>query len=86
MKLLENKKALITGGSRGIGRAIAIAYAKQGADVAISDLMVDEDAIDVVKEIESYGVKGKAYASDASSNEASESLINEVVKDFGQIE
>ncbi|HPX34928.1 MAG TPA: SDR family NAD(P)-dependent oxidoreductase, partial [Bacteroidales bacterium] len=86
MKLLENKKALITGGSRGIGRAIAIAYAKQGADVAISDLMVDEDAIDVVKEIESYGVKGKAYASDASSNEASESLINEVVKDFGQID
>lgn len=86
MKLLENKKALITGGSRGIGRAIAIAYAKQGADVAISDLMVDEDAINVVKEIESYGVKGKAYASDASSNEASESLINEVVKDFGQID
>ncbi len=77
---------MITGGSRGIGRAIAIAYAKQGADVAISDLMVDEDAIDVVKEIESYGVKGKAYASDASSNEASESLINEVVKDFGQID
>ncbi|MBE0640365.1 MAG: SDR family NAD(P)-dependent oxidoreductase, partial [Bacteroidales bacterium] len=64
MKLLENKKALVTGASRGIGKAIAIAYAKHGADVAISDLKVDEEAEKTVKEIESYGVKAKAYASD----------------------
>jgi len=86
MKLLENKKALVTGGSRGIGRAIALAYAMHGADVAISDLKVDDDALNLVKEIESYGVKGKAYASDASSFEASDTLISEVLKDFGQID
>lgn len=86
MKLLENKKALITGASRGIGRAIAIAFAQHGADVAISDLKVDEDALNTVKEIEHYGVKAKAYASDASIFEAGETLINDVMNDFGRID
>ncbi|NCC71801.1 MAG: 3-oxoacyl-[acyl-carrier-protein] reductase [Sphingobacteriia bacterium] len=86
MKLLENKKALITGASRGIGRAIAIAFAQHGADVAISDLKVDDDALNTVKEIEHYGVKAKAYASDASMFEAGEILINDVMNDFGRID
>jgi len=86
MKLLENKKALVTGASHGIGKAIAIAFAREGADVAISDLKVDADAEEVVKELKSLGVKAKAYASDASSFEASEQLVNEVLDDFGQID
>ncbi|MCF8364131.1 MAG: 3-oxoacyl-[acyl-carrier-protein] reductase [Bacteroidales bacterium] len=86
MKLLENKKALITGAARGIGKAIAIAYAKNGADVAISDLKIDEEAEALVLELESYGVKAKAYASDASSLEAGEKLVADVLKDFGGID
>ena len=86
MKLLENKKALITGAARGIGKAIAIAYAQNGADVAFTDLKIDENAEALVKELEGYGVKAKGYASDASSLEACESSIVEVMKDFGNID
>jgi 3-oxoacyl-[acyl-carrier protein] reductase len=86
MKLLENKKALITGAARGIGKAIAIAYAKQGADVAFTDLKIDEGAEALVKELESYGVKAKGYASDASSLEACEATVAQVLKDFGNID
>ncbi len=86
MKLLENKKALITGAARGIGKAIAIAYAQNGADVAFTDLKIDEQAEATVKELETYGVKAKAYASDASSFEASTKIIADVIKDFGSID
>ncbi len=86
MKLLENKKALITGAARGIGKAIALAYAQSGADVAITDLKIDEDAEALVSELERFGVKAKAYASDASSFEASEKVIADVLKDFGSID
>ncbi len=86
MKLLEGKTALITGASRGTGKAIAIKYAKYGCNVAFSDLNYDENAQKVEEEIRSYGVKCKAYASDASSLEASDKLITDVHTDFGQID
>ena len=86
MKLLENKKALITGAARGIGRAIALSYAAEGADVAFTDIRVDDDAAQsLVQEIEAMGVKAKAYASDASNFADCEKLIEEVLKDFGAI-
>jgi 3-oxoacyl-[acyl-carrier protein] reductase len=86
MKLLENKKALITGAARGIGKSIAIAYAKNGADVAITDLRIDDEANALVEELKSYGVQAKAYASDASNFAACEDLVKEVLKDFGKVD
>ena len=86
MKLLKGKIAVITGASRGIGRAIALKFASGGADIAFSDLKYDEQAESLEKEIIEFGVKGKGYASDASSFEDSEKLINEVLKDFGKID
>ncbi|HZK08693.1 MAG TPA: 3-oxoacyl-[acyl-carrier-protein] reductase [Bacteroidales bacterium] len=86
MKLLENKKALITGAARGIGKSIAIAYAKNGADVIVTDLKIDDDANALVEELKSYGVQAKAYASDASNFAACEELVKEVLKDFGRVD
>jgi 3-oxoacyl-[acyl-carrier protein] reductase len=86
MKLLEGKTAVITGGSRGIGRAIALKFAEHGANVAFSDLKYDEHAENLEKEIAALGAKGKGYASDASSFEDSEAFINEVVKEFERID
>jgi len=86
MKLLEGKTALITGGSRGIGRAIAIAFATEGANVAFSDLVFDTMAENLEMELLELGVKAKGYASDASSFDASEILCNSVAADFGSID
>ncbi|MFZ4400001.1 MAG: 3-oxoacyl-[acyl-carrier-protein] reductase [Bacteroidales bacterium] len=86
MKLLEGKTALITGASRGIGKAIAITFASNGANVAFSDLAYDENAQKLEIELTAFGVKAKAYASNAASFEASEKLITDVAADFGQID
>jgi 3-oxoacyl-[acyl-carrier protein] reductase len=86
MKLLEGKTALVTGGARGIGKAIALRFAAEGADVAFSDLNYDENAIALEKELAALGVKAEGYASDASSFEGSDKLINDVVNDFGRID
>ena len=86
MKLLENKTALITGASRGIGRAIALHFAQAGANIAFSDLFYDENAQNLEKEIAALGVTVKAYASDASSFEHADLLIDSVMKDFGRID
>lgn len=86
MKLLEGKVALITGGARGIGRAIAVKFAEEGANVAFSDLKYDEQAEALEKELEAFGISAKGYASDASSFEGSEELINNVVQQFGKID
>ena len=86
MKLLEGKTALITGASRGIGRTIALKYAREGANVAFSDLFYDEKAVSLEKELTELGVKAKGYASDASSFSSSEKLIADVLTDFNTID
>lgn len=86
MKLLEGKTALITGGARGIGKAIAMRFAAEGANVAFSDLNYDDNSKAMEQEIAALGAKGKAYASDASSFEGSDKLINDVMADFGSID
>ncbi len=86
MKLLENKVALITGGSRGIGKAIALKFAEQGCNIAFSDLKYDEFAEATEKEIKALGVKAKAYASNAASFDESEKLVTAVAEEFGQID
>ncbi len=86
MKLLENKTALITGASRGIGRAIAVRFVQEGASVAFSDLFQDDNMKSLETELASLGVKAKGYASDASSFNASEELVNNVANDFGKID
>ncbi len=86
MKLLDGKTAVITGAARGIGRAIALKFGSEGANVAFSDIRYDENCESLEKELEAMGVKGKGYASDASSFEGSEKFINEVLNDFGQVD
>lgn len=86
MKLLENKTALITGGARGIGKAIALKFAAEGANIAISDLRLDENTQTLEKELAAFGVKAKAFASDASSFNDSEKLIDDVMAEFGRID
>lgn len=86
MKLLEGKTALITGASRGIGRKIALRFAQEGANVAFSDLLYDDAARSLEEELKACGIKAKGYASDASSYNASETLVNEILKEFPQID
>jgi len=84
--LLKDKTALITGAARGIGRAIALHFASQGADVAFTDLRADENMESLEKEIEALGRKGKGYASDASDFLGAENVVDLVVKDFGKVD
>jgi len=86
MKLLEGKTAVITGASRGIGKAIALKFAAEGANVAITDIIDNESFSDTVRSIEAHGVKAKGYISDASKFEASEAIIDQIVADFGRID
>ncbi len=86
MGLLEGKTALITGATRGIGRAIALKYAAEGADVAFTYRSQHEAASDLVSEIEALGVRAKAYASDASSFEDAHKVVDDVKEVFGRID
>lgn len=82
---LKGKNAIITGGDSGIGRAIAVAYAKEGANVAIIYLDEHEDATKTVSLIEGYGGKAMKIATDLSDDENCNQAIDEVVKTFGKI-
>jgi 3-oxoacyl-[acyl-carrier protein] reductase len=86
MGLLKGKTALITGASRGIGKAIAHRFAIEGADIAITNIVDDEEFKTTVKEIAGLGVKAKGYVSNAASFSDSQRVIDEVAKDFGRID
>ncbi len=84
--LLKSKTALITGGTRGIGYAIAKKFAQEGCNVAFTYLSSEEKAKQVEAELQALGVKAKAYKSDAGLYAESEKLVDVVVKDFGTID
>lgn len=86
MKLLEGKVALITGAARGIGKALAIRFAQEGADIAFTDLVIDENGLATQKEIEALGVKCKGYASNAADFAQTEEVVAQVKNDFGHID
>lgn len=86
MKLLEGKVALITGAARGIGKAIALKYAEHGANIAFTDLELNDTTLTTVEELKAHGVTVKAYASNAASFDESAKVVEQVLADFGQID
>ena len=86
MGLLDGKVALITGAARGIGKAIALKFASEGADVAFTDLVINEVGEQTVKDIEAFGHKVKAYASNAANFEETHNVVNQILADFGRID
>jgi 3-oxoacyl-[acyl-carrier protein] reductase len=86
MNLLKNKSVIITGGSRGIGKAIAEKFAQNGANLAITCIKITDEALELVKNIESLGVKAKLYESDASDFESAIKLAENVFNEFGSID
>ncbi|MGG5577801.1 3-oxoacyl-[acyl-carrier-protein] reductase [Myroides sp. C15-4] len=86
MKLLEGKIAIITGATRGIGRGVALAFAEQGANVAFTYSSSVQAADELVNELVALGVQAKGYQSNAAEYAAAEQLVEEVLKDFGNID
>ena len=86
MKLLEGKVALITGAGRGIGKAVAMRFAEQGADIAFTDLELSEGVLATQAELEQFGVRVKAYASNAADFEQSHAVVEQIMSDFGRID
>lgn len=86
MKLLEGKTAVITGAARGIGKAIALKFAQEGANIAFTDLVIDENGKKTEEEIKAYGVECKAYASNAANFADTEKVVNQIKDDFGRID
>jgi len=86
MKLLEGKVALITGGARGIGKAIALKFASEGADIAYTDLADNDTTKATTKAIADLGVKVKMYVSNASNFDETHKVVEDIHKDFGRID
>ena len=86
MGLLTGKTAVVTGAARGIGKAIALKFASEGANVAFTDLVIDENAKNTESEIAAYGVKAKGYASNAASFEETAQVVEQIKEDFGTID
>ncbi|MCR5292873.1 MAG: 3-oxoacyl-[acyl-carrier-protein] reductase [Eubacterium sp.] len=85
-KLLEGRTAIVTGGARGIGRAISIKLAKEGANVVICDLVINEVAEETVKLIEAEGVKAAAIPANVTVPEDCDSLFKQAVEMFGKVD
>lgn len=86
MKLLEGKVALVTGAARGIGKAIALRFASEGADIAFTDLAIDDNGRATEEEIRALDVRVKGYASNAANFDEAHKTVEEVVKDFGGLD
>lgn len=86
MKLLEGKVALITGAGRGIGKAVAMRFAEQGADIAFTDLELNDVVLATATQLEQFGTCVKVYASDASDFEQSHAVVEQIIADFGRID
>lgn len=86
MGLLTGKTAIITGAARGIGKAVALRFAAEGANIAFTDLNIDENAQNTEKEIAAFGVKVKGYASNAASFEDTAKVVEQIHADFGSID
>ena len=86
MKLLEGKVAIVTGAARGIGKAIALKLASEGANIAFTDLVIDENGQATEKEIAALGVKVKGYASNAANFDETHEIVKLIVEDFGRVD
>ena len=86
MGLLTGKTALVTGAARGIGKAIALKFAQEGANIAFTDLVIDENGKATEAEIAALGVKAKGYASNAADFAQSEEVVKQVKEDFGSVD
>jgi len=86
MKLLEGKTAVITGAARGIGKAIAIRFAAEGANIAFTDLAYNESVQALEAELSAMGVKAKGYASNAANFADTTEVVGKIIQDFGRID
>ena len=86
MGMLDGKVALITGAARGIGKAIALKFAAEGADVAFTDLVINEAAEETIAEISAFGHKVKGYASNAANFDETHAVVEEILREFGRID